>query len=94
MTVLSSSSCGSCSSKPDGVALAHGDLADIVLVHARDDAQQGGFAGAVQAEHADLGAVIEAERDIAQDLLVGGMDAPDAHHGVNDLGIGWHGTWF
>ncbi len=74
----------------DGVALAHGDLADVVLVDTGHDAQQGGLAGPVQAEHADLGTVVEAQRDVAQDLFVGGMDAPDAHHGVDDLGVGGH----
>ena len=74
----------------DGVALGHGDLADVVLVDAGHDAQQGGLARAVEAEHADLGAVVEAERDVAQDLFVGRMDAPHLVHGVDDLGIGWH----
>ena len=67
-----------------GVALGHGDLADVVLVHAGHDAQQGGLARAVQAEHADLGAVVEAERDVAQDLFVGGHDAPHLVHGVDN----------
>ena len=62
----------------DGVALAHGDLADVVRVHAGDDPEQGGFARAVQAEHADLGPVVEAERDVLQDLAVRRVDAPDA----------------
>ena len=75
----------------NAVALAHGDLADVVVILAGHDAQQGGLAGPVQAEHADLGAVIEAQRDIPQDLFVGGMDAPNPHHGVDDLRIGWHG---
>jgi hypothetical protein len=74
----------------DRVAFTHGDLADVVLVHPRHDTQQGGLAGTVQTENADLGAVIETERDITQYLLVRGMDAPNAHHGVNDLGIGRH----
>jgi hypothetical protein len=30
----------------------------------------------MQAEHADLGAVVEAERDVAQDLFVGGWMRP------------------
>ena len=70
----------------DGVTLRHGYLADIVGVNTGHDAQQGRFARSVQAENADLGAVIEAERDIAQDLfVVGGMDAANAHHRVNYL---------
>ena len=47
--------------QPNGVALGHGDVADVVLIHAHDDAQQGGLARAVQTQHADLGAVIETE---------------------------------
>ena len=74
----------------DRVAFADGDLADVVLVHAGHDAQERGLAGAVQTEHADLGAVVEAEGNIAQDLLVRRVDAPNAHHGVDDLGIGRH----
>ena len=72
------------------IALAHADLANVVVILAGHDAQQGGLAGPVQAEHADLGAVIEAQRDIPQDLFVGGVDAPNPHHGVDDLRIGWH----
>jgi len=40
------------------------------------DAQQGGLARAVESQHADLGAVIEAERNIAQDCLLGGTTFP------------------
>ena len=69
----------------NGVAFGRGDLADVVLVHAGDDAQQRGFARAVQAEHADLGAVIEAERDVAQDHFVAdGDEPPHFVHGVDD----------
>ena len=55
------------------------------------DISLGFYYGAVQAEHADLGAVVETEGNVPQDLFVGGMDAPDAHHGVDDLSIGGHG---
>ena len=58
----------------------------IVLVLAGDDAQQGALAGAVQANHADLGAVKKAERDIAQDLLVVGREElAHPHHREDDL---------
>ncbi len=60
------------------VPFADGDLADIILIKSGHDVQEGGFPGAVQAKHADFGAVIETERNVAQDLLVGGMDAPNA----------------
>ena len=91
MTVFALVELGLLLEHADGVALGHGDLADVVLVDAGHDAQQRGLARAVQAEHADLGAVVEAERDVAQDLFVGGHDAPHLVHGVDDLGIGWHG---
>jgi len=44
-------------------------------------------------EDSDLGAAAEAERDITQDLfVVGGMDAANAHHRVDDfLGVCGHG---
>ena len=42
-------------------------LAFELLVDARHDPQQRGLAGAVQAEHADLGAREEAQGDVAQD---------------------------
>ena len=38
------------------------------------------LARAVESKHADLGAEVEAERDVAQDLLVGRDDAPDLIH--------------
>ena len=77
------------------VALGEHRLAQVVLVHAGHDAQQGALARAVQTEHADLGAVEEAERDVAQHLPVGRVDAPDAHHRVDDLlGFGHGGgSW-
>jgi len=74
----------------NAVTLAHGDLADVFLIHARHDAKQCGFARAVEAEHADLGAVVEAERDVAQDLFIGRDNLPNTVHGVDDKGIGGH----
>ena len=47
-------------------------LAVVFLVHARHDAQHGGFARAVQPEQADLGAGEEAEGDVLDDLTLGG----------------------
>jgi hypothetical protein len=61
---------------------------DVVFVHACHDAQQGGLARAVETEHADLGAVVEAERDIAQDHFVAdGDQAPHFVHGVDYEGF-------
>ncbi|MBK7450758.1 MAG: hypothetical protein IPJ47_15620 [Anaerolineales bacterium] len=68
-----------------GVAFGLRDLADVVFVDACDDAQQGGFARAVKTEHADLGAEVEAERNIAQDHFVAdGDESPHFVHGVDD----------
>ena len=67
------------------VALREHRLADVLVVHAGHDAQQGALAGAIQAQHADLRAVVEAERNIAQHLFFGRMDTAHAHHGVDDL---------
>ena len=66
--------------QPEGVAFGDGDLADVVLIDARHDAQQRGLARTVETEYADLGAVIEAKRDVAQDLFVGRDDPPDLIH--------------
>ncbi len=67
-----------------GVAFGLRDLADVVFVYACDDAQQGGFARAVKTEHADLGAEVEPERDIAQDHFVAdGDESPHFVHGVD-----------
>lgn len=69
----------------DGVAFGLGDFADVVFVDACHDAQQGGFARAVETEHADLGAEVEAEGNVEQDLFVGRDDASHFVHGVDDL---------
>ena len=63
-------------------------LALELLVDARHDPQQGGLARAVQAQHADLGAREEAERDVAEDHALRGHDLPDAIHRVDELGHG------
>lgn len=38
---------------------------------------------------AELGPIIKAEGDVLEDLAVGRMDPPRAHHGGVDLGIAW-----
>ena len=54
----------------------HGFAFDV-LVHAGHDLQQGRFARAVQAEHADLGAGEERQRDVLEDLTrLGGRSCP------------------
>ena len=76
--------------QPVGVAFGLRDLADVVFVDACHDAQQGRFARAVKTEHADLGAEVEAERDVAQDLFIWGDEASHFVHGVNYEGFIGH----
>jgi hypothetical protein len=63
----------------------HGFALDL-LVDARHDAQQGRLAGAVQSQHADLGAREERQRNVLQDLPLGRNDLAHADHGINVLG--------
>jgi hypothetical protein len=60
-------------------------LALDVLVDAGHDPQQRGLARAVQAEHADLGAGEEAERDVLEDETLGRNDLAHPVHCVNVL---------
>ena len=70
-----------------GVTFGLRDLADVVFVDARHDAQQRGLARTVESEHADLGAVIKPERDIAEDHFIADGDQTSHFvHGVDDLG--------
>ena len=49
------------------------------------------FLRAVETEHTDLGAVIEAERNVAQDQFVTGRDETSHFvHGVDDEGFVCH----
>ena len=61
-------------------------LAQVVLVDAGHDAQQGGFTGAVEAQHADLGAREEGQRDVLEDLFLRRDDLAHLIHGENVLG--------
>jgi hypothetical protein len=62
-------------------------------IDARHDPEQGGLAGAVQAEHADLGAREKGQGDVAQDVPLGRHDLRDAVHRVDVLrhGLGFGG---
>ena len=60
-------------------------LAIDVLVDAGHDPQQCGFAGTVQAEHADLGAGEKRQTDVAQDGALGRHHLRDSIHRVNVL---------
>ena len=61
-------------------------LALDVGVGPRHDAQQGGLARAVEAEHADLGARKEGQGDVAQDVPLRRDDLADTVHRINVLG--------
>src|SRR5207244_10535592 len=64
----------------------HADhFAFVVVVDPRHDFEQRGLPGTIQAEHADLGAGEEVERDVLQDAALGRHDLADAAHGVDVL---------
>jgi len=65
-------------------------LAEDVGVHAGHDAQQRRLARAVQAEHADLGAGEEGQRDVLQDLAFRGHHLAHPVHRVHVLRHGRH----
>ncbi|GIX34514.1 MAG: hypothetical protein KatS3mg126_0293 [Lysobacteraceae bacterium] len=60
-------------------------LADEVLVDPGHDPQHGRLAGTVEAEQADLGAGEERQRDVLDDLPLGGNDLAHPVHGVDVL---------
>ena len=66
---------------------AFGDkaLADIFGVEPGHDAQQRRLAGAVDAEHADLGVRVERQVDVIQDLLAGRIGLRQTAHMVDEL---------
>src|SRR5439155_10011858 len=64
-------------------------LAVVVVVDAGHDLEQARLARAVHAEHADLGAGEEIERDVLEDGALGRHDLADAAHRVDVLGHGF-----
>ena len=54
-------------------------------IDACHDAQQGGFTGTIQTQHADLGAREEGEGDVFQDMSFGRNNLAHPVHGVNKL---------
>jgi hypothetical protein len=66
---------------------AFGDpgLAGIVLVEPRHDLEQGRFAGAVDAENADLGVRIERQMDVVEHLAVTRVGLGKTLHEVDEL---------
>ncbi len=76
---------------PEGDAFLQDlDGAGVVGVLARDELEERRFARAVEAEHADLGAVVEGEPDVLEDGLAGLVRLRDAAHREDDLLVG-HG---
>ena len=61
-------------------------LAENIGIDAGHDAQQGGFARAVQTEYANLGAGEERQGNILEDLALGRDNLAHAVHGVDVLG--------
>ena len=80
-TSLVGSSAGSWCSMPDGEAGREPGLAGVAVVLARHDPQQRRLAGAVGAEHADLGARVEGEVDA--------RGAPRGRAGGSAAGRAW-----
>src|SRR6266705_5378516 len=64
------------------------DFALEIRVLARHDAKQRGLTRAVQAEHADLRAGKEVERDVPEDLALRRYGLPDPAQGIDVLGHG------
>ena len=74
--------------QPDGEPGREPGLAGVAVVDAGHDPQQRRLAGAVRAEHADLGAGVEGEGDVLQDLTVGWVEAAALPHGEDELCAG------
>src|SRR6266550_699812 len=66
-------------------ALGDPRLAVIFLVDAGHDPQQGRFAGAVDAEHADLGVGIKRQMDVIEHLAVAGIGLGQTLHEIDEL---------
>ena len=69
----------------DAGALGDPGLAVIVGVDAGHDPQQGGLAGAVDAEHADLGVRVKLQVDVLQYLPVPRVGLGEALHVIDEL---------
>ena len=71
---------------PDGGARRERGLAAVLLILAGHDPQQRRLAGAVVAEHADLRAGVEGERDVVEDDLLRRVELGEAVHREDVLG--------
>ena len=75
-------------------ALVGLDGAVELRVEAGDDPEEARLAGPVEAEHADLGPVVEREVDVLEDELAGAVALADAYGGEDDFLVahsGWAG---
>ena len=68
----------------DTRALGRPRLALKIVIDARHDAEQRRLTGAVRAEDADLGAVVEGKPDTAQNLPRGRDDLAQVFHDVDE----------
>ena len=68
-----------------GVAGREDNFALIVFVEPGDDLEQGGFAGAIESDDANLGAIEEGEVDVFQHLFLGREGFAHAHHREDDF---------
>src|SRR5699024_12135015 len=68
---------------PEGYALLAGNFAEVVLIFAGNDAQQGTFTGAVITQHADFGTVEKREIDVVQYTLIRLVDFAHSNHRKN-----------
>ena len=84
-TVLAGSSCGSCCRKPTEMPSAGNASPMKLLILAGHDLQQRALAGAVQAEHADLGAEENDSQMSSSTLVSGRMNLPETLHRVDEL---------
>ena len=67
------------------VAGREDNFALIVFVESGDDLEQGGFAGAIESDDANLGAIEEGEVDVFQHLFLGREGFAHAHHREDDF---------
>ncbi len=72
----------------DADAIGRPGFADELLLLSGHDAEQSRLAGAVDADHADLGAGQEGERYVLQDLLAARIGLGQLVHDINVLGRG------
>ncbi len=75
---------------PDGRARRERGLAAVLLIDPGHDPQQRRLARAVVAEHADLRARVERERDVVEHRLVRRVQLRQAVHREDVLGGHWH----